>query len=82
MSVPDLRNSDDRFQLWKDLIEPPNTSYERVTADKTEEILRGRNYGVFSDNDGLLKVIAKAMCSESEGRYTPAEFETAFNGAT
>ncbi|KAF5606002.1 serine threonine kinase [Fusarium subglutinans] len=82
MSVPDLRNSDDRFQLWKDLIEPPNTSYERVTADKTEEILRGRNYGVFNGNDGLLKVIAKAMCSESEGRYTPAEFETAFNGAT
>ncbi|KAG5761565.1 hypothetical protein H9Q72_010336 [Fusarium xylarioides] len=82
MSVPDLRNSDSRFQLWKDLIEPPNTSYERVTADKTEEILRGRNYGVFSGNDGLLKVIAKAMCSESEGRYTPAEFETAFNGAT
>ncbi|KAF4500715.1 serine threonine kinase [Fusarium agapanthi] len=82
MSVPDLRNSDDRFQLWKDLIEPPNTSYERVTADKTEEILRGRNYGVFNGNDGLLIVIAKAMCSESEGRYTPAEFETAFNGAT
>ncbi|KAF5988987.1 serine/threonine protein kinase [Fusarium bulbicola] len=82
MSVPDLRNSDDRFQLWKDLIEPPNTSYEHVTADKTEEILRGRNYGVFSGNNGLLKVIAKAMCSESEGRYTPAEFETAFNGAT
>ncbi|KAH7204648.1 kinase-like domain-containing protein [Fusarium oxysporum] len=82
MSVPDLRNSDDRFQLWKDLIEPPNTSYERVTADKTEEILRGRNYGVFNGNDGLLMVIAKAMCSESEGRYTPAEFETAFNGAT
>ncbi|KAF5984251.1 serine threonine kinase [Fusarium coicis] len=82
MSVPDLRNSDDRFQLWKDLIEPPNTSYERVTADKTEEILRGRNYGVFNGNDGLLKVIAKAMGSESEGRYTPAEFETAFNGAT
>ncbi|KAF9769231.1 hypothetical protein IL306_013365 [Fusarium sp. DS 682] len=82
MSVPDVQNSDNRFQLWKDLIEPPNTSYERVTADKTEEILRGRNYGVFNGNDGLLKVIAKAMCSESEGRYTPGEFETAFNGAT
>ncbi|KAM0547228.1 hypothetical protein ACHAPJ_010490 [Fusarium lateritium] len=81
MSVSDLRNSDTRFQLWKDLIEPSPGHYKGITAAEVEKILRDRNYGVFSGNDGLLKVIAKAMCSEGE-RYTPGEFETEFNGAT
>ncbi|CAJ0555358.1 Ff.00g054230.m01.CDS01 [Fusarium sp. VM40] len=81
MSVTDLRNSDTRFQLWKDLIEPSPGHYQGITASEVEKILGDRNYGVFNGNDGLLKVIAKAMCSEGE-RYSPADFETAFNGAT
>jgi hypothetical protein len=81
MSVTDLRNSDTRFQLWKDLIEPSPGHYRDITASEVEKILGDRNYVVFNGNDGLLKVIAKAMCSEGE-RYSPEEFETAFNGAT
>ncbi|KAF4453919.1 serine/threonine protein kinase [Fusarium austroafricanum] len=81
MSVTDLRDENTRFQLWKDLIEPSPGRYENIAASDVEKILRERNYGVFNGNDGLLKVIAKAMCSEGE-RYTPADFETAFSGAT
>ncbi|KAF5679606.1 serine threonine kinase [Fusarium heterosporum] len=79
MSEPDLRNSDNRFQLWKDLIEPEQ-GYFQPTSGRVEQILKDRNYGVFNGNDGLLKVIAKALCAADE-RYTPAEFETAFAGA-
>ncbi|KAM0347298.1 hypothetical protein ACHAPU_004817 [Fusarium lateritium] len=79
MSEADLRNSDNRFQLWKDLIEPEQ-GYFLPTSGRVEQILKDRNYGVFNGNDGLLKVIAKALCAADE-RYTPAEFETAFGGA-
>ncbi|KAM0267016.1 hypothetical protein ACHAPA_006404 [Fusarium lateritium] len=79
MSVSDLRNSDARFQLWKDVIEPSSGSFY-PSASKIEEILKERNYGVFSGNDGLLQVIAKSLC-KAEERYAPGEFETAFGAA-
>ncbi|KAF4988866.1 hypothetical protein FGRMN_9508 [Fusarium graminum] len=79
MSEPDMRNGDSRLHLWKDLIEPEQGYFE-PTPGRTEQILKDRNYGVFKGNDGLLKVIAKALCAADE-RYTPSEFETAFAGA-
>ncbi|KAF5021902.1 hypothetical protein F66182_6050 [Fusarium sp. NRRL 66182] len=78
MSVPDLRDSDKRFQLWKDLIEPEPKKFWPSAKD-VEEILRKRNYAVFQGNDGLLQVLAKALCTPGE-RYDPPEFLSAFSG--
>lgn len=78
MSVSDLQNSDNRFLLWKDLIEPDGNLWP--SADKVGEILAQKDYGVFSGNDNLRQVIAKALCSPTE-RYSDAgAFQSAFNG--
>ncbi|KAF5011127.1 hypothetical protein FDECE_2735 [Fusarium decemcellulare] len=78
LSVTDLQNADTRFQLWKDLIELDGQLWP--SADKIAEVLKKMDYPVFKDNDGLLQVLAKALCKPSE-RYTPGEFQSAFNGA-
>ncbi|RYO92705.1 hypothetical protein DL763_004618 [Monosporascus cannonballus] len=77
MSVPDLRDTTNRFQLWKDLIEPEGKLWP--SAEDVAGILKARNYAVFSGNDDLLNVIAKAMCKPSE-RYDPQGFKSAFDG--
>ena len=75
MSVSELRDSTTRFQLWKDLIEPDGTLWP--SAETVANILKARNYAVFSGNDDLLNVLAKALCRPSE-RYDPQGFKAAF----
>lgn len=75
LSVPDLRDATARFQLWKDVIEPETGLWP--SADDVAGILRAKDYPVFSGNDGLLNVLAKALCKPSE-RYDPQGFKSAF----
>ncbi|KAM5344554.1 hypothetical protein ACJ41O_013089 [Fusarium nematophilum] len=77
LSVKEVRNADDRFQLWKDLIEPDTGLWP--SAEKVAAILKSKSYAVFKDSDALLRVLSKALCKPSE-RYTPMEFKAAFNG--
>ncbi|KAJ5145003.1 serine/threonine protein kinase [Penicillium atrosanguineum] len=77
MSVSELRDATTRFQLWKDLIEPDGTLWP--SADTVAKLLKARNYAVFSGNDDLLNVLAKALCKPSE-RYDPQGFKAAFAG--
>lgn len=75
MSVSALQDSTNRFQLWKDLIEPNNNLWP--SANDVAAILKARNYAAFSGNDDLLNVLAKALCKPSE-RYDPQGFKSAF----
>ncbi|KAJ5681735.1 serine/threonine protein kinase [Penicillium maclennaniae] len=76
MSVSELRDSTTRFQLWKDLIEPDGKTLW-PSAATVATLLKARNYAVFSGNDDLLNVLAKALCKPSE-RYDPQGFKAAF----
>ncbi|KAF7557954.1 hypothetical protein G7Z17_g345 [Cylindrodendrum hubeiense] len=76
LSVSEVQDSTTRFQLWKDVIEPDGALWP--SAEKIADVLRNRNYPVFTDNDSLLTVLSKALCKSSE-RYTPQEFQSAFN---
>jgi hypothetical protein len=78
LAVPDIQNSGNRLQLWKDVIQPEVGLFP--SAAQVADVLRNRNYAVFQGNDKLLNVLAKALCKPEE-RYTPGEFETAFGDA-
>lgn len=77
MSVTELRDSTPRYLLWKDVIVPNDKLWP--SADEVADVLKARNYAVFSGNDALLNVIAKALCTPSE-RYDPQGFQSAFAG--
>lgn len=79
MSESSLQNSDNRFLLWKDLIEPNGKLWP--SAGEVAKILAGKNYGTFSGNDNLLQVIAKALCSPTERYADAGAFQSAFEGA-
>lgn len=78
MSVPDLQNEDNRFLLWKDLVEPDGEQWP--SANKIAGVLSGKSYSVFSGNENLLNVIAKSLCSPTERYADAVEFQSAFNG--
>lgn len=78
MSVTDLQDQDNRFDLWRNLIQPNGQLWP--SADTVASILKEKNYGVFSGNDNLLNVISKALC-EPDTRYDPQSFHSAFEGA-
>lgn len=77
MSVPDLQNADNRFLMWKNLIEPNKTLWP--SAQTIAGVLQSKNYRVFNGNDALLNVIAQSLC-EPGSRYDPLAFQAAFNG--
>ncbi|KAJ5606039.1 kinase-like domain-containing protein [Penicillium lagena] len=77
MSVAELQGSTERYRLWKDVIQPNGKLWP--SADVVADVLKARNYAVFSNNDNLLNVIAKALCAPSE-RYYPQGFQSAFAG--
>jgi hypothetical protein len=77
MSVTELQGSTERYRLWKDVIVPKGKLWP--SANEVADVLKARNYAVFSGNDGLLNVIAKALCTPSE-RYDPQGFQSAFAG--
>ena len=79
MSVPELRNANTRFELWKNLIEPKENELW-PSADTIASILSGKNYDVFSGNDNLLTVLSNALC-EPNTRYDPQSFQSAFENA-
>ncbi|KAJ5604653.1 serine threonine kinase [Penicillium lagena] len=78
MSVPELRDANTRFDLWRNLIEPNDELWP--SASTVASILKGKNYGVFSGNDNLLNVLSNALC-ESDTRYDPQSFKSAFENA-
>ncbi|KPM35281.1 hypothetical protein AK830_g11278 [Neonectria ditissima] len=77
LSVSELQDATARFQLWKDVIQPDGALWP--SAEKVADVLSKKNYAVFTGNDGLLNVLAKALCKPSE-RYDPPSFQSAFNG--
>lgn len=79
MSESSLQNSDNRFLLWKELIEPDGKLWPSV--DQVAKILAAKNYKTFSGNSNLLQVIAKALCSPTERYADAGEFQSAFGGA-